>query len=91
MATHSLELQKELLQFNPSCRFFDKDMYQLADELIKSNDNTPKLLYICSHCYEFDYKPDNYKKFEEFCKYVSFKKDIAYLTNTEAFKLFGQI
>ena len=90
-ATHSLKLQNKLLQFNPSCRVFDKDMYQLADELIKSDDNAPKLLYIWAHCYEFDYKPDNYKKFDEFCEYISFKKDIAYLTNMQAFKHFGQI
>lgn len=91
IASHSLNLQNELLQFNPSCRIFDDDMYSLADELINSNDGNPKLLYIWAHCYEFDYTPDNYKKFEDFCKHVAFKNDIAYLTNIEAFKMFEQI
>lgn len=90
-ATHSLSLQNNLLRFNPSCRVFDDDMYNLADEIINYKGDSPKLLYLWAHCYEFDYKPDKYRKFEEFCKYVSDKKDVAYCTNTKAFEMLGQI
>lgn len=89
--TNGLKLQSELLRFNPSCRYGDDIMYSLADELINDKSGNPKLLYIWAHCYEFDYKPDKYEKFEEFCKYVSGKKDIWYCTNIEAFKKLGQI
>ena len=58
-------------------------MYSLADELIKGNSKEPRILYIWAHCYEFDYKPGKYEKFEEFCKYISNKDDIFYGTNEE--------
>ena len=90
-STHSLELQEDLLKFNPSCRVFDDDMYSLADELINFNGDKPKLLYIWAHCYEFDYKPGKYERFEEFCKYISGRNDITYCTNIEAFKTLGQV
>ncbi len=90
-STHSLELQENLLQFNPSCRVFDDDMYGLADELINFNGDKPKLLYIWAHCYEFDYKPGKYERFEEFCKYISGKNGVTYCTNIEAFKILGQV
>lgn len=61
---------------------FEK-LYELADEFIALKPDAPKLFYIWGHSYELSYYPDLFKKFEDFCKYISGKDDIFYGTNKE--------
>ena len=91
ISTYNLDLQKELLQFNPTCRYGVKEMYELAEKLFVDKTNKSKLLYIWAHSYEFDYKPKKYEEFESFCSYISNRNDIEYCTNIEAFKRLKQI
>lgn len=91
VSTYNLDLQNELVQFNPTCRYGDKEMYELVEELFADKSDKSKLLYIWAHTYEFDYKPKKYEEFEKFCAYISGRADIEYCTNMEAFKRLKQI
>ncbi|MBQ7915345.1 MAG: polysaccharide deacetylase, partial [Firmicutes bacterium] len=44
---------------------------------------TPQVMYIWGHAYEFDIYPERWAMFEEFCKMMSGKSDIFYGTNKE--------
>ncbi len=86
VSSYDLNMPKELLRFNPTCRYGDKDMYRLADELFADDTDKSKLLCIWAHSYEFDYKPDKYAEFDCFCASISGRNDIEYCTNIEAFE-----
>lgn len=91
VSSYNLNLQKNLLCFNPTCRYGDNQMYELADELFACKTDESKLLYIWTHSYEFDYNPSKYEEFERFCAYISGRNNIEYCTNIEAFRKLKQI
>lgn len=83
-STYSFELQKNLLQFNPTVYHhveFDR-MFELAKAFIAAKPETPQIFYIWGHAYEFDIG-NTWEKMEEFCKLISGHHDIFYGTNKE--------
>ena len=86
----SFDLQDNLLLFSPTVYFVNVDeMYRLADKFFEIKTDKPQIFYIWGHTYEIDMAfAIDWKKFEEFCKYVSGKGDIFYGTNGQVFKRF---
>lgn len=75
--------QRDLYEFHPSVhhRNWDK-MYELAEKFISLTPKSEKIFYIWGHSYEFDIN-DEWDQFENFCKFISKRKDIFYGTNKE--------
>jgi peptidoglycan/xylan/chitin deacetylase (PgdA/CDA1 family) len=85
--TFDFEIQKDLYVFNPTVHHNDtKRCLQMIDEFINLETDTPQLLYIWGHSYEFDFS-DNWDFAEEMCRRISGHKDIFYGTNRECFGL----
>lgn len=85
--TFDFEIQKDLYVFNPTVHHNDSDRcLELIDKFLALETDTPKLLYIWGHSYEFDFN-NNWDLAEEICRRLSDKKDIFYGTNKEVFGL----
>lgn len=85
ISTYNFDLQDNYYLFNPTIHITEWDkLMQLAEKFINLKTDKPQLFYIWGHTYEFDYYGgENFKKFEEFCKLISYKQDIYYGTNKE--------
>ncbi len=85
-SSHSFEPQTNLLRFNPTVYHhaeWDK-LFELGQQFINLPDTDKKqIFYIWGHSYEFDIH-NTWERMEEFCRLISNKKDIVYLTNSEA-------
>ena len=66
-------------------------LFELGEKFLNQKAETPQIMYVWGHAYEFDIFPDRWKKFEEFCEMMSGKKDIFYGTNIAVFEKFGLI
>lgn len=83
--TFDFELQKDLYVFNPTVHHNDTARcLEMIDKFIELDTDTPKLLYIWGHSYEFDFS-DNWDFAEEMCRRISGREDIFYGTNRECF------
>ncbi len=83
--TDSFDLQENLLRFNPNVHNvaqFDRLM-EMGNRFLQMKSDKPQIFYIWGHAYEFDDKPDNWQKMEEFCRLISGREDIFYGTNKE--------
>ena len=84
VSTYSFDLQENLYEFKPTVYHhgeFDKT-FELAEQFLASDPDTPQVLYIWGHAYEFDIRND-WDRFEELCRMLSGKDDIFYGTNRE--------
>jgi peptidoglycan/xylan/chitin deacetylase (PgdA/CDA1 family) len=86
VSTHSFDLQKDLLEYNPTCHHNDPKVFDLIHQFLSLNNDQPQLLYIWGHSYEFDVD-DNWEIIEEICQLLSNHPDIFYGTNKEVFWL----
>lgn len=66
-------------------------LFELGEAFLKSRAETPQIMYVWGHGYEFDIFPERWKRFEEFCEMMGNKKDIFYGTNIQVFEKFGLI
>ena len=83
----SFFLQKDLYIFSPTVHHNDSDRcLEMIDRFLDMKPDTPQLLYIWGHSYEFDLN-DNWDLAEEICRRLSGKEDIFYGTNRECFGL----
>ena len=83
-STHSFDLQKDLLIFNPTVyHHIEWDaLFRLGEEFIELKPDSPQIYYIWGHAYEFDIHGD-WERFEEFCRLISGHDDIFYGTNRQ--------
>lgn len=82
-STYNFDLQDNLLRFNPSIHSKDiEKLFDLGKQFLQISDDTPALLYIWGHGFDFD-AYDSWGKFEEFCKMISGYDNIYYGTNRE--------
>ena len=58
-------------------------LFDVGKKFLDLNVDTPSVLYIWGHSYEFDISPKRWEIFEEFCKMISNQRDIFYGTNIE--------
>lgn len=85
--TFNFDLQKDLYVFNPTVHHNSTGRcLEMIDKFLALETDTPKLLYIWGHSYEFDFS-DNWDFAEEMCRRIAGKEDIFYGTNRECFGL----
>ena len=88
--------------FNPSAEMFEycgtlyhhndwDRLFEIGEEFLKKRAETPQIMYVWGHAYEFDIFPGRWKQFEEFCEMMSGRNDIFYGTNIQVFEKFGLI
>ena len=58
-------------------------LFETGQKFLDLKAETPQVMYIWGHAYEFDIYPERWAMFEEFCKMMSGKSDIFYGTNKE--------
>lgn len=83
--TKSFEPYVDLFQYKPTLNnFWNWDiLFETGKEFLELKTDTPKILYIWGHGYEFDIYPERWEIFEKFCEMMSGKSDIFYGTNIE--------
>ena len=83
-STHKFDEQTDLYLFDPTVyhhREMD-EMFRLGEQFLNMKADTPKLLYVWGHAYEFDIR-DDWRRFEEFLEMISGRSDVFYGTNAE--------
>lgn len=83
--TGSFEPYTDLYQYRGTLYHhaqWDK-LFDMGKEFLELKTNSPKVFYIWGHSFEFDFYPERWDIFEEFCKMMSGKSDIFYGTNIE--------
>jgi len=83
-SSYSFDLQKNLLQFQPTVHFIDEKLFDLAQQFLELETDEPKLFYIWGHTYELDAEDGAWERFERLCQMLSGHEDIFYATNGEA-------
>lgn len=80
----SFEPQSDLICFRPTVYHHREwaDMERLADEFIALKPDSPKIMYIWGHAYEFDIHGD-WERFEQLLERLSGHDDIFYGTNRQ--------
>jgi len=81
-ATHSFDIQSDLLRFKPTCHHDDEKLFELAEKFISMDAHKPQIFYVWGHTYEFEGNK-NWDRFEDLCRLVSGRDDILYGTNAE--------
>ena len=83
--THSFEPYEDLYQYKGT--FYSrrdwKILFEQAKAFLEMETDTPKVMYIWGHAYEFDVDPEFWDVWDEFCKLISGRDDIFYGTNKE--------
>ena len=82
-ATCNFDVQTDLLRFHPTCHHKHPDVFEMAKKFIEMKPDTPQVLYIWGHSYEFDREDGEWERMEELCKLLSGHDDIFYGTNAE--------
>lgn len=83
--THSFEPYQDLFQYKGTL-YHHQDwdiLFDKAVEFLEMKAESPQILYIWGHAYEFDIYPERWEKFSELCKMVSNRDDVFYGTNLE--------
>ncbi len=85
-STLSLVLQKDLLRFQPTVSFREREeSYRLAEEFLNGRTDEPQLLYIWGHAHEIDIEEDGWENIERLCALLANREDVFYGTNTQVF------
>lgn len=83
--TQSFDICEDLYQYKGSIyhhKEWDR-IFDMAEEFVNLNTDTPKVFYIWGHAYEFDIYPERWHMFDELCSMLSGRDDIFYGTNLE--------
>lgn len=83
-STYSFEPQENLYRFNPTIHVQDSKCEEVCKAFLDAAFDSPKLLYIWGHSYEFDFD-HSWDRFEEICRLISGHEDVFYGTNREVF------
>lgn len=83
--TKSFEPYTDLLQYKATLYHHENwdELFSFGEKFLELKADTPMVLSIWGHSFEFDIFPERWNKFEEFCKMMSNKDDIFYGTNLE--------
>jgi peptidoglycan/xylan/chitin deacetylase (PgdA/CDA1 family) len=90
VSTHTFDIPKEWLTWNPTCHHADKMLGELTDKFLNTSPDDvekkrePWLFYIWGHSFEYD-NADNWSVIEELGKRVAGNKDIWFATNKEIY------
>lgn len=85
ISNHSFDIQEDLYKFKPTVYHFGEfdKMFELGQKFLETESDTPQILYVWGHAYEFDIRDGDWERMEEFCKMMSGRDDIFYGTNKE--------
>lgn len=85
LSADSFDVQEDLYRFVPNvCHVVEFDrLMALAEKFVEMKPEKPQIFYIWGHSYEMDHHPDDWKKLEEFFKFISGREDVFYGTNKE--------
>lgn len=92
-STYTFDPSQEMLDYNGTLYHhgdWDK-LFEIGEKFLKLEADTPQIMYVWGHAYEFDIYPERWEMFEEFCRMMSGKDDIFYGTNAQVFEKFGLI
>lgn len=83
--TSGFAKQDKLFRFKGSCYHHVQwnEMFELAERFLSLETEEPSIFYIWGHSYEFDFFPERWKMFEEFCSMICGRNDVFYGTNKE--------
>lgn len=82
-STYNFNIPKDFLEWNPTCKFNDKEIMNITDRFLENNGRfETKLLYIWGHSYELD-GLILWDHMEEVIRKISGHDDIWYATNGE--------
>ena len=83
--THELSLPRELLAWDPTCKYDDPELQRIIDRFLQYQGSDPALLYIYGHSYELTRKEPGYDwdYFEGVLSRLGGRPDIWYATNAE--------
>jgi peptidoglycan/xylan/chitin deacetylase (PgdA/CDA1 family) len=81
--TLGFDIPLNLMQYTPTCHHNNPRLMELAERFIRLRPETPQVLYVWGHSYEFDLD-NNWQVIEDFCKLISGRADMRYCTNAEA-------
>lgn len=84
VSSFSFEPQSDLICFRPTVYHHAQwaDMERLADEFLALEPDSPRIMYIWGHAYEFDIHGD-WERFEQFLQRISGREDVFYGTNRQ--------
>lgn len=81
-SSHSFAVQDDLMRFRPTCHHDDPMLFDLAEQFLQSEPETPQIFYVWGHSYELEGQ-QNWDRLERFCEMMAGKTDIFYGTNRE--------
>ena len=83
-STHSFEPPRDLLDISPTCRHKEDEIFDLAEQFVHWQPDTPKIFLLWGHSYEFDMQ-HGWERFERFCEMIAGHDDIFYGTMGQSF------
>ncbi len=83
---NTFKMPDRLMEWHPTCHMNDEKLFELAETFIKDTSDNDMLFYVWGHSFEFDID-NSWGRLEEFCKYISGRDKIKYVTNGEIAKL----
>lgn len=81
-STDSTEFPTDLLRLRPTAHHNAESLFGRIDAFLADASETPQLMYIWGHSYEFDLE-NNWERMEEICRRLAGHSDIFYGTNAE--------
>lgn len=87
--THSFTPPVDWLTWNPTCKYDDPDIWQLADDFLNLDGSSFSVFHIYGHSYEMTRREKgcDFGSFEALLQKLSGKDDIVYATNSEVMEL----
>ncbi|MBQ8639948.1 MAG: polysaccharide deacetylase family protein [Lachnospiraceae bacterium] len=80
--TGDFSISENLLALKASAHHNRPDLLEMIDRFVEMEPETPQLLYIWGHSYEFEVNR-NWDRIEEICRRLAGREDIFYGTNSE--------
>ena len=74
LSTHSFDLPKDTLEWNPTCHHNDERLSELLQQFVNSCSMKAQLFYLWGHAYEFD-RDNNWNVIEEALKYIDANRE----------------
>ncbi len=86
--THGFALPGEWMAWNPTCKYDDDRLEELAEEFLAYRGEAPALFYIYGHSYELTQKTPAscWERFEKLLQRLAGREDVWYATNLEIAK-----
>lgn len=86
-STHSFDAPTRFMEWHPTACIKEKEVFSLAEQFIDAQPNGADMLfYVWGHSFELDKHKEDWSEFERFCKLISGKDDINYVTNGEFYR-----